>query len=76
MATRSDDRPLTDEELGLPGVHLLTPEEGWAILDRQARRWLGISAQEFVDGWNRGDFIEREEDPDVYNVSMLLPLAP
>ena len=55
-------------------VEFLTREEGWQILDEQARRSLGMSAEEFVRAWNAGEF-DNPDRPEVMHVAMLLPLA-
>ena len=52
----------------------LTPEEARALLDRQARRYLGMSGEEFVRRYRAGEFAE-VDTPDVSRVLMLLPLA-
>lgn len=75
MATRS--KPLvTQADIAVPGVQILeTPEQGWAILEEHAQRWLGMSAQEFVEAWDRGDFAADPDRREVRNVAILLPLA-
>lgn len=56
--------------------HELTHDEGWKLLDEQARRYLGLSAEEFIRAWDSGEL-----DPNdpcghsaVMGVAMLLPL--
>lgn len=56
------------------GIQFLTPEEGWKILDQVARRYLQMSAREFIDAW-AADAIPDPDRPEVINVLMLLPLA-
>lgn len=75
MAMRSNDKPITDEDITVPGVHILTREEAWQIFDEQAREWLGLSGQEFLDAYDRGEFDDRAEDDRVYPMLMILPLA-
>jgi len=53
----------------------LTQEEAYALLDREARRYLHMRAQEFIDAWEAGKFDEDPDQPDVMYVAMLLPLA-
>ena len=36
----------------IPGVDLVTPEEGRAIFDRQVESALGISGDEFLKRWD------------------------
>lgn len=38
-----------------PKVRRLTPEEARRLLDRRARRQLGISGDEFLDRFRRGE---------------------
>jgi len=52
-----------------------SPEEGREILDRAARRWLGISGDEFLAAWEEGQYSETESDPQVAKVALLLPFA-
>jgi hypothetical protein len=56
-------------------VKELTQEEGKALLDTAARRYLGMSADEFIQAWESGKFDEDPDRPDVMYVAMLLPLA-
>jgi len=55
--------------------HELSREEGLALLDRQARRYLGMSGDEFVQAWRSGQFDQDPDRPEVMRVAMLLPLA-
>lgn len=59
----------------LEGVHFLTPEEGWEVLDRQARRYLRMSGEEFIEAWRAGKFDDNPDRPEVMRVAMLLPLV-
>lgn len=52
----------------------LSVEEGVRLLDDQARRYLGITGEEFARQWATGE-IEADTAPDVMRVAMLLPLA-
>ena len=52
----------------------LTTAEGWAMLDDEARHYLGIDAQEFVRRWDAGEF-EHPDRPEVLRVAMLLPFV-
>lgn len=55
--------------------HELSREEGLTLLDRQARRYLGMSGDEFVQAWRDGKFDQQSDRPEVMRVAMLLPLA-
>ncbi len=58
----------------LPKVEFLSPEEARALFDEHARRKLGMSGDEFIAAWKRGDF---NFDPDfsdaVGHLWMLMP---
>ncbi len=40
----------------IPGVHVVTREEGIAIFDHDARQALGISGEEFLRRWDAGEY--------------------
>jgi hypothetical protein len=56
-------------------VEEVSREEGCRILDDAARRWLDMSAEEFIDAWDAGKFADRADTPEVINVAMLIPFA-
>jgi len=58
----------------VPEVQELSAEEGRALFDKTARRILGISGDEFLVRWDRGDY-EREHDMAITKVAMLIPFA-
>jgi hypothetical protein len=49
----------------------LTREEGWALLDDEARRYLGMSAEEFIRIWDAGGFPD-VDTPEVIRVASKL----
>ncbi len=49
--------------------------DGRALLDKQARRYLNISGDEFMYQWDAGRFIDNPDRPEVMRVAMLLDLA-
>jgi hypothetical protein len=55
--------------------HKITGEEGLEILDRQARRYLGIPGAEFLEAWKSGKVDGGSDRPEVMRVAMLVPLA-
>ncbi len=55
-------------------IKFLTPEEGRKLLDRQARRYLGISGKEFVRKWEAKEFDEPDR-PEIMQVAFLLPFG-
>ncbi len=53
----------------------LTDEEAYALFDREARRYLGMSGQDFITAWESGKFDADPDQSDVMYVAMLLPLV-
>lgn len=45
------------------------------VLDRQARRYLGMSGEDFISAWDAGRFRDDSDRPEVVRVAMLLPLG-
>jgi hypothetical protein len=56
-------------------IRVLSRGEGRRLLDRQARRHLGVSGEEFVRRWETGQFDSRRDRPEVMRVASLLPFA-
>jgi hypothetical protein len=52
----------------------LDAAQGRALLDKQARKYLGMSGEDFVARWEAGE-LDPDDSPDVMRVAMLLPLA-
>lgn len=77
MATTRPNEVTTEDELESwedDGIRWISREEGLAILDRQARKCLGMSGEEFVRKYRAGEI----EDPDrseVMALSILIPFA-
>ncbi len=63
--------PAKDENV----VKELTLEEGWELLDKQALKYLSMSAKEFVKKWKAGEFDEDPDRPEIMHVAMLLPFV-
>lgn len=55
-----------------PPVRKVTLKEGMAMLERQAQRYLGIGAEEFLRRWYGGFYDAAADQPGVTNVAMLL----
>ena len=55
-------------------VEFLSPEEGEKLLDKQARRYLGMSGKEFVRRWNAKQ-IKDPDRPEVMQVAFLIPFG-
>ncbi len=56
------DADAPSEEQALPEVVWLTPEEGRAVFDEDARSFLGISGDEFIRRLDAGEYDAIEED--------------
>jgi hypothetical protein len=50
-------------------------EEGRQILDRAARRRLGVSGQEFLQRWDAGEYVGKADEPDIARVAILIPFG-
>ncbi|WP_371598914.1 hypothetical protein [Streptomyces sp. NBC_00564] len=85
VSTNSDSVQVTGSGNAInPRAHLIAvvPEvvevdysAGAEILDRAARRKLGISGEEFIARWDAGEYGGPEEHVKAEEVSMLLPFA-
>jgi hypothetical protein len=56
------------------GMKYVSRQRGKKILDRQARKYLGMSGDEFVRKYRAGE-VEDPDRTDVRRVAMLIPLA-
>jgi hypothetical protein len=56
-------------------VRELDQDEGKALLDKAARRFLKMSGDDFRLAWNAGKFDDDPDRPEVMSVVMLLPFA-
>lgn len=61
-----------DGATGSTEVIELTPQDMTDLLDREARRLLNISGEEFRQKWAAGGYAD-DSDPHVTQVAMLLP---
>jgi hypothetical protein len=52
----------------------MTDEEARALFEKRAQRFLHLSAAEFLERYDRGDY-EGVDDPEVAHLVMLLPLV-
>ena len=55
-------------------IETMTREEGLRLLDRQARKFLGMSGEEFVRQYREGRF-DNPHRLEVARVAVLLPLT-
>ncbi|MGH3088111.1 MAG: hypothetical protein ACRDSJ_12425 [Rubrobacteraceae bacterium] len=60
-------------------VRELSREEGRELFDRQARRYLDMTGEEFLKKWDSGEFGDpddrRKNPPGVMRLAMLLPFV-
>jgi hypothetical protein len=59
----------------IDSVRVVDDKEGYEILDEAARRYLKMSAKEFLEAWDAGKFSDRVDTPDVMRVASLIPFA-
>jgi hypothetical protein len=62
----------------IPGVHIATVDEGRTLFDRQARKTLNISGDEFLRRWDSGEYRHVRDDAKgrrVRRLAMLIPFA-
>ena len=71
---RTSRTPRVERASQTPGVIFLTRRRGAQILDRQARKYLGMGGDEFVRRYRAGE-IEEPDRSEVVRVAMLIPLA-
>ena len=71
-AAAPKDQNELDTEEELPPYHEVSPEEGWQIFDTQARKYLGMSGEEFLRKWDANE-IEDPDRSDVLAVAFLIP---
>ena len=57
------------------GITRLSAVEERRILDRAARRYLGMSGRDFLRKWRAGEFKNPDMDPAVRRVAFLAPVG-
>ena len=63
------------KEPELAPVEVLDKVEGYKLLDRQTRKLLGMSADEFLREYDSGRWSGGEEVSEVMRLEMLIPFA-
>jgi hypothetical protein len=53
----------------------LSLEEGRKLLDKQARRYLNMSGDQFIQKWESGEFDDDPDRPEIMRLVMLIPFA-
>lgn len=62
----------------IPGIDLLTPEDGYALFDRRARKLLSISGQELLLRWDAGAYRHLQDNAEGRKIGefiMMMPFA-
>ena len=57
-------------------IHILTEEEAWDFFNDQALKTLGLSGEEFLKRWDRGEFFPVPDTREGWPVSRLAMLIP
>ncbi|MDQ2651966.1 MAG: hypothetical protein M3Z20_02880 [Chloroflexota bacterium] len=68
-----DDEYFFDEDLG---VIVLTEEQSADLFDREARKALGISGEEFLRRWDAGEFRPIPDTPEGWPIARLVMSIP
>ena len=59
MASKAPKTTIEPED---PPVILVSPEDGRRMFDEVARKWTGMSGDEFIERWEAGEFAEIPDD--------------
>jgi hypothetical protein len=68
----------TTESPAIPEGRYVTPDEGRAIFDAEARRVMGMSGEEFIRRWEAGEYNEIADTAGnlhIMDLAMLIPLV-
>lgn len=69
----SEDEQIVAKRKHQQDERFIGVEEGWEILEENARRLLNMSAEEFIRRWDSGEL--KVDRPRIVSVAMLLPLV-
>lgn len=78
MVAIKKEKPEPTDWNDIPGIEVLSPEEGYDLFDRHARELLGIPGDEFLRRWDAGEFRpapDAPEDRKLNRLVMMLPFA-
>lgn len=65
-----------DHETEDEARYTLSPEEGRAMVDREARRCLGISGEELLRRWDAGEYRDIPDTPEGWKIMDVVTLIP
>lgn len=63
------------DTFNLEGVHEISREEGYAMFDRETRRQLNISGEEFLRRWESGEYDGEREQAGIARLVFLSEFA-
>ena len=75
MSTENPTDQQIEAELCGVTIRDINQERGHWILNRQAQRYFGMEADEFVRAYRAGELRDHPNQTDVTYVAMLIPLA-
>ena len=53
----------------------LSDEEAWDVIDQHTRAALNMSAQEFIERWQAGQYTSEFDDPRAFTIAGFLPMV-
>ena len=56
-------------------IHEMSEAEEWAMFDRAARHYLGVSGKDFLHRWRAGEYSDPDSDRKVMRVALLIPAS-
>jgi hypothetical protein len=76
MVAIKKNRSNDNDRDAIPGVDLLTADEGYAHFDQQTRMLLNIPGTEFLRRWDAGDYRPIPDTAEGRNIGRLVMLLP
>jgi hypothetical protein len=56
-------------------VQTMTIEAGKRLLDQEARKYLGVSGDEFLSAWDKGAYEGKADTPEVMRLVEIIPFV-
>ena len=76
MVAIKKQRPEPEDPDEIPGIHIVTAEEGRALFDYKARQYLDISGEEFLRRWDAGEYRPIADTPEGRKIGRLVMMLP
>lgn len=76
MVAIKKEQPEPPDWDDIPGIKVLSPEEGIVYFDRRSRELVGMSGDEFLRRWDAGEFRPVPDTPESRNLGRLVMLMP